>query len=65
MVADDGLKFGNTKTLGIASKPSFITDLEINQVDGIRKIQDLTVYPLEYTLNSARIKSDLIARGKK
>ena len=65
MVADDGLKFGYTKTLGITSKPTFITDLEINQFEGVRKIQDLTVYPLEYAPNSARIKSDLIARGKK
>ena len=66
MVADDGLDFGYTKTLGIASKPTFVTDLEINQFDGVRKIQELTVYPLEYAPNWARIKSDLICcNGRK
>ena len=52
MAADDGLKI-------------WLTDLEINQFDGVRKIQDLAVYLLEYAPNSARIKSKLIARGKK
>ena len=65
MIADDGLKFGYTNTLGIASKPTFATDLEIDNFDGTRKIQDLIVYPLEYSPKAEQIKSDLIARGKK
>ncbi|KAL2037820.1 hypothetical protein N7G274_009545 [Stereocaulon virgatum] len=65
MIADDGLKFGYTKTLGIASKPTDYTDLEIDQFDGARKIQDLLVYPLTYAPNSAQIKADVIARGQK
>jgi hypothetical protein len=65
MIADDGLKFGYTKTLGIASKPTNYTDLEIDQFDGARKTQDLIVYPLAYAPNSAQIKADVIARGQK
>ena len=65
MIADDGLKFGYTKDLGIASRPDLNSDLEIDQYDGARSIQDLIVYPLEYAPNPAQIRKDVIERGKK
>ena len=65
MIADDGLKFGYTKDLGIASRPDLYADLEIDQYDGARRIQDLIVYPLEYAANAAKIRKDLVERGKK
>ena len=65
MIADDGLKFGYTKDLGIASRPDLNADLEIDQYDGARRIQDLIVYPLEYAANPAQIRKDLVERGKK
>ena len=65
MIADDGLKFGYTKDLGIASRPDLYADLEIDQYDGARRIQDLIVYPLEYASNSQQIRKDAIERGKK
>ena len=65
MIADDGLKFGYTKDLGIASRPDLHADLEIDQYDGARRIQDLIVYPLEYAANPAQVRKDLVERGKK
>ena len=65
MIADDGLKFGYTKDLGIASRPDLYSDLEIDQYDGARRIQDLIVYPLEYALNPEQIRQEVIERGKK
>lgn len=65
MIADDGLKFGYTKDLGIASRPDLYSDLEIDQYDGVRRIQDLIVYPLEYAVNPAQVRKDLVERGKK
>ena len=65
MIADDGLKFGYTKILAIALRPVQSYELEIDQFDGTRKIQDLIVYPLEYAQDPEKIRSDLIERGKK
>ena len=65
MIADDGLKFGYTKDLGIASRPDLYSDLEIDQYDGARRIQDLIVYPLEYSPNPEQIRQEVTERGKK
>ena len=65
MIADDGLKFGYTKNLGINSRPDKYADIEIDKYEGAKKIQDLLVYPLEYTHEPQRIRKDLIDRGKK
>ena len=65
MIADDGLKFGYTKVLGIASRPVEYQELEIDEFDGARKIQDLIVYPLKFAHDPEKIRSDLIERGKK
>ena len=65
MIADDGLKFGYTKDLGIASRPDLYSDLEIDQYDGARRIQDLIVYPLEYATSPEQIRKEVVERGKK
>lgn len=65
MIADDGVKFGYTKKLGLAQRPDLFTDLEIDEFDGARNIQDLVVYPLQYAENEVAIRSAAISRGKK
>lgn len=65
MIADDGVKFGYTKKLGLAQRPDLVTDLEIDEFDGARNIQDLVVYPLQYAENEVAIRSAAILRGKK
>lgn len=65
MIADDGIKFGYTKCLGLAQRPDKFTDLEIDEFDGARKIQDLVVYPLQYAENAMTIRSEAISRGKR
>ena len=65
MIADDGLKFGYTKDLGISSKPHKFFDLEIDKYEGGMKIQDLIVYPLELVENPARVREELVERGRK
>lgn len=65
MIADDGLKFGYTKDLGITSRPDLYADLEIDQYEGVKKIQDLLVYPLKFARDPENIRLDLIERGKK
>ena len=62
---DDGLKFGFTKDLGITSRPDLYADLEIDQYEGAKKIQDLIAYPLRYAQNPDEIRAQLIERGKK
>lgn len=65
MIADDGVKFGYTRKLGLAQRPDLFTDLEIDEFDGARNIQDLVVYPLQYAENEVAIRSPAISRGKK
>jgi len=65
MIADDGLKFGYTKNLGISNRPDKFQDLEIDEFEGALKIHDLAVYPLELASNPAQIRLDMIERGKK
>lgn len=65
MIADDGLKFGYTKNLGISNRPDKYQDLEIDEYEGALKIHDLAVYPLELALDPAGIRSEVIERGKK
>lgn len=65
MVADDGLKFGYTKDLGISSGPHKYADLEIDEYEGGKKIQDLIVYPLKFVDDPAQVRKDLIERGRK
>ena len=65
MIADDGIKFGFTKDLGITPKPHLLSDVEIDQFEGAMKIQDLLVYPLSFASNPQAIKEDVIRRGKK
>ena len=65
MIVDDGLKFGFTKDLGITPRPDLYADLEIDQYEGAKKIQDLIAYPLKFTQNPERIREQLIERGKK
>lgn len=65
MIADDGLKFGYTKQLGITSRPDEHADIEIDQYEGAKKIQDLMAYPLKFAQEPERIRRDLIERGKK
>lgn len=65
MIGDDGLKFGFTKDLGITPRPDLYADLEIDQYDGAKKIQDLVVYPLQFAPNSETIRRKLIERGRK
>ena len=65
MIADDGLRFGFTKNLGLASRPEKEYDLIIDFYEGVRKIQDLTVYPLQYAEDDTAIRSNLLHRGKR
>ncbi len=65
MIADDGLKFGYTKNLGISNRPDKYQDLEIDEFEGALKMHDLAVYPLELSPNAAQIRSDVIERGRK
>ena len=65
MIADDGLKFGYTKNLGISNRPDKFQDLEIDEFEGTLKLHDLAVYPLELSPNAAQIRSDVIERGRK
>jgi hypothetical protein len=65
MIADDGLKFGFTKDLGITSRPDMSYDLEIDQFEGSKKIQDLIAYPLKFARNPDQIRADLVERGRK
>ena len=65
MIADDGLKFGYTKDLGISSRPHLYADLEIDQYDGGKRIQDLIAYPLKFVENPTQVRKELIERGRK
>ena len=65
IIADDGLKFGYTKNLGISNRPDKFQDLEIDEFEGALKIQDLVVYPLEFASNPVEIKSQVMERGRK
>ena len=65
MIADDGLKFGYTKDLGITPRPDRFSDIEIDQYEGAIKIQDLIAYPLKFAQEPEKIRKDLIERGKK
>lgn len=65
MIADDGLKFGFTKDLGITPRPDLYSDLEIDHYEGAKKIQDLVVYPLKFAHDPDKIRNDLIERGRK
>ena len=65
MIADDGLKFGYTKNLGISNRPDKFQDLEIDEFEGALKIQDLVVYPLEFASDPVGVRSKVIERGRK
>ena len=65
MIADDGLRFGLTKNLCLASRPEEEYDLEIDFYEGARKIRDLIVYPLQYAEDHTAIRSNLLNRGKR
>lgn len=65
MISDDGLKFGYTKDLGITPRPDPYYDLEIDYYEGAKKVEDLVVYPLQYTRDEAVIRAECIERGKK
>lgn len=65
MIADDGLKFGFTKDLGITTRPDLYKDLEIDAFEGAKKIHDLLIYPLKYAEDPATIRKECIERGKK
>lgn len=65
MIADDGVKFGYSRKLGLAQRPDLFTDLEIDEFDGSRNIQDLVVYPLQYAEDEMTIRSAAILRGRK
>lgn len=65
MIADDGLKFGFTKHLGITPRPDLYYDLEIDQFEGAKKIQDLIISPLKFSQYPDKIRADLVERGRK
>ncbi|KAJ9627686.1 hypothetical protein H2203_002898 [Taxawa tesnikishii (nom. ined.)] len=56
IVADDGIKFG------MAKEP---LALEIDEYEGARNIEDLSVFPLSFAKDPDSIRKELIARGKK
>ena len=56
VVADDGVKFG------LAYEPF---SMAIEEFDGVRKITDLHVFPLEYHENATQIRTDLLSRGRR
>ncbi|KAK3389893.1 P-loop containing nucleoside triphosphate hydrolase protein [Podospora didyma] len=56
IVADDGVKFG------VAREPFY---MEIDEFSGTQKITDLRLFPLEYHPDAAKLRVDVLERGRR